>query len=82
MLTLATQTFVDGLWILTPEEPSSLALAVAGMGTLAVYAALTYRGVRRPAALSKKQVAVSKKKVSVSKQSHGKQRDNRRRRAA
>lgn len=76
MLTLATQTFVDGIWILSPEEPASLALALAGLGTIAIYAALTHRSLRRTAA------PVSAKKLSPAKQSNKKARDNRRRRAA
>jgi hypothetical protein len=41
MLVLATQTFVNGTWNITPEEPATLQLALIGVGTLAVYAVLT-----------------------------------------
>lgn len=49
MLTLASQTFVDGVWTLTPEEPATLQLAVVGFAMLATYAVVTgWRPTRRP----------------------------------
>lgn len=41
MLILASQTFADGTWNVTPEEPATLTLALVGLGTLAFYAVMT-----------------------------------------
>lgn len=52
MLTLATQTIANGTLTLTPEEPTSLQLALVGFATLAIYA--VFSGWR----LQRNQVAV------------------------
>jgi hypothetical protein len=39
MLTFASQTFANGIWTITPEEPATLPLVLVGLGTLAAYAA-------------------------------------------
>ncbi len=41
MLILASQTFANGVWNITPEEPGTLTLALVGLGTLAFYAVVT-----------------------------------------
>ena len=41
MLTVASQTFANGTWTISPAEPTTLQLALVGLGTLAVYAVLT-----------------------------------------
>ena len=41
MLTFASQTFANGAWTLTPEEPATLELALVGFGMLAIYAVVT-----------------------------------------
>jgi len=47
MLTLASQTFANGTWTITPAEPATLQLALVGLGTLAGYAVLTGWRTRR-----------------------------------
>jgi hypothetical protein len=51
MLTFASQAFANGTWTITPEEPATLQLALAGLGALAVYAALTGWRPRRTATI-------------------------------
>jgi hypothetical protein len=41
MLIFASQTFANGVWTVTPEEPGALTLALVGLGTLACYAVFT-----------------------------------------
>ena len=41
MLTFATTAFSDGTWTITPDEPTSLSLALVGFGAIVVYAALS-----------------------------------------
>jgi hypothetical protein len=41
MLIFASQTFANGIWNITPEEPATLTLALVGLGTLAFYAVIT-----------------------------------------
>jgi hypothetical protein len=41
MLIFASQTFANGAWNVTPEEPGTLTLALVGLGTLAFYAVMT-----------------------------------------
>ena len=52
MLTFASQTFANGTWTLTPEEPTSLQLALVGFGALAIYAVMTGWRTRRTTALA------------------------------
>lgn len=41
MATLASQSFVNGVWTLTPAEPAALQLAVVGLAMVATYAVVT-----------------------------------------
>jgi hypothetical protein len=41
MLTIASQTFANGTWTITPAEPATLQIALVGLATLAVYAVVT-----------------------------------------
>jgi len=41
MLIFASQTFANGVWNVTPDEPGTLTLALVGLGTLAFYAVMT-----------------------------------------
>jgi hypothetical protein len=50
MLTFASQTFANGIWTITPEEPATLPLLLVGLGTLAVYAAFAGWRPRRATA--------------------------------
>jgi hypothetical protein len=77
MLTFAAQTFVDGAWTVTPEEPASLALALVGMGTVAVYGVLASRRRQAAAASATKSISGTDQ-TRQTKSSH----DHRRRRAA
>ena len=52
MLTFASQTFANGTWTLTPEEPTSLQLALVGFGALAIYAVMTGWRTRRTTAVA------------------------------
>lgn len=52
MFTIASQSFANGIWTITPEEPATLPLALVGLGTLAVYAALMGWRPRRTAAIA------------------------------
>jgi hypothetical protein len=53
MLTFATQTIANGTLTLTPEEPTSLQLALMGFAMLAIYAVFSgWRLQRKPAAVS------------------------------
>ena len=52
MLTFASQTFANGTWTLTPEEPTSLQLALVGFGALAVFAMMTGWRTRRTTAVA------------------------------
>ena len=55
MLTFATQTFANGMWTLTPEEPATLELAVVGLGMLVTYAVVTgWRPARTTVAVKAK----------------------------
>jgi hypothetical protein len=52
MLTFASQTFANGTWTLTPEEPTSLQLALLGFGALVIFAAMTGWRTRRTTAVA------------------------------
>jgi hypothetical protein len=41
MLTIASLSYLDGTWFVTPEEPATLPLILVALGTLAAYAVLT-----------------------------------------
>ena len=49
MWTIASQSFANGIWTITPEEPATLPLALVGIGTLAVYAVFAGWRPRRAA---------------------------------
>lgn len=41
MLTIAAESFASGVLTITPEEPTTLQLISAGLGTVAIYALWT-----------------------------------------
>lgn len=41
MLTIAVESFANGILTITPEEPTTLQLMLAGLGTMAIYALWT-----------------------------------------
>jgi len=48
MLILAKHWFFDGTWNVTPDEPSTISLALVGLAVIAVYAFVTgWRPTRR-----------------------------------
>ncbi len=49
MLTIASQTFANGIWTITPDEPAALQLTLVGLGTMAIYAVWTGWRPRRTA---------------------------------
>jgi hypothetical protein len=74
MLTFPPQSFANGVWTLTPAEPTSMQLALIGFGSLAIYAMAMHRSTRRATAMVSAMKRKPQKQVRGGKRSHSKRR--------